>query len=75
LGTSSNANYSAEQGLRPTFDEVSAAGIGFTKGINVMGQALRPSLVPRGFVVDAAVNGGAAALITVRPRSRRAQRR
>lgn len=33
-----------------------------------MGQSLRPSsLVPRGFVVDAAINEGEATLITVRP--------
>lgn len=36
-----------------------------------MGQTLRPStLVPRGFVVDAAVNDGEATLITVRPASK-----
>lgn len=35
-----------------------------------MGQALRPStLVPRGFIVDAAVSDGEATLITVRPAS------
>jgi transposase len=61
-----------QKGLWRNFDEIRApCDVGFTKGSNAMGQALRPSmLVPRGFVVDEATSDGAAMLIRVRPASR-----